>query len=212
MPILEDIQMTPSSQESWFAESSIRISATFSDASPWGTGSGIDRIWHGLYPSGIVPNESEIKNPNSHLSICQTDSCMVHEFNDIIDVSDGSWMWWYLVKDQSGNELIGHSPTHTMIDTTSPTFMSGPDLIIGQQGDFVATWEADDGEGSGLIGYLYQIDSCEFTEQIPTLATTISFTPSTSQTALTGPPAIIPVPFVAALNIILPEPSLAFTS
>ena len=36
---------------------------------------------------------------------------------------------------------------------------------------------------------------------------TISFTPKTSQIALTGPPAIIPVPFGAALNLILPAPS-----
>ena len=35
----------------------------------------------------------------------------------------------------------------------------------------------------------------------------LSFTPSTSQTALTAPPAIIPVPFGAALNFILPAPS-----
>jgi len=37
---------------------------------------------------------------------------------------------------------------------------------------------------------------------------TISFIPKTSQTALTGPPAIIPVPLGADLRIILPAPSL----
>ena len=37
---------------------------------------------------------------------------------------------------------------------------------------------------------------------------TISFIPSTSQTALTGPPAIIPVPLGADLNLIFPAPSL----
>ena len=36
--------------------------------------------------------------------------------------------------------------------------------------------------------------------------------PKTSQTALTGPPAMIPVPFEAALSTILPDPSFAFTS
>ena len=36
---------------------------------------------------------------------------------------------------------------------------------------------------------------------------TISFIPTTSQTALTGPPAIIPVPLGAALSLILPAPS-----
>ena len=41
---------------------------------------------------------------------------------------------------------------------------------------------------------------------------TISLTPNTSHTALTGPPAIIPVPFDAALRIILPDPSFALTS
>ena len=37
---------------------------------------------------------------------------------------------------------------------------------------------------------------------------TISLIPRTSQTALTGPPAIIPVPLGAALNLIFPAPSL----
>ena len=37
---------------------------------------------------------------------------------------------------------------------------------------------------------------------------TISFIPNTSHTALTGPPAIIPVPLGAALSFILPAPSL----
>jgi len=37
---------------------------------------------------------------------------------------------------------------------------------------------------------------------VPIDLATISFTPKTSQTALTGPPAIIPVPFDAALKII----------
>ena len=43
---------------------------------------------------------------------------------------------------------------------------------------------------------------------VPSDFATISFIPSTSQTALTGPPAIIPVPFGADLNFILPAPSL----
>ena len=43
---------------------------------------------------------------------------------------------------------------------------------------------------------------------VPIDLATISFTPKTSQTALTGPPAIIPVPLGAALNLILPAPSL----
>ena len=44
------------------------------------------------------------------------------------------------------------------------------------------------------------------------IVATISFTPKTSHTALTGPPAIMPVPLDAALRIILPDPSFAFTS
>ena len=48
--------------------------------------------------------------------------------------------------------------------------------------------------------------------EVPIDLATISFTPKTSQTARTGPPAIIPVPLDAALKIIFPEPSLAFTS
>ena len=48
--------------------------------------------------------------------------------------------------------------------------------------------------------------------EVPIDFATISLTPKTSQTALTGPPAIIPVPFDAALKTILPEPSFAFTS
>ena len=43
--------------------------------------------------------------------------------------------------------------------------------------------------------------------EVPIDLATISFIPKTSQTALTGPPAIIPVPFGADLNIILPAPS-----
>ena len=41
---------------------------------------------------------------------------------------------------------------------------------------------------------------------------TISLTPRTSQTARTGPPAIIPVPFDADLKMIRPDPSFALTS
>ena len=48
--------------------------------------------------------------------------------------------------------------------------------------------------------------------EVPIDLATISLTPNTSQTALTGPPAIIPVPLDAALKTILPEPSLALTS
>ena len=43
---------------------------------------------------------------------------------------------------------------------------------------------------------------------VPIDFATMSFIPNTSQTARTGPPAIIPVPFGAALNFILPAPSL----
>ena len=43
---------------------------------------------------------------------------------------------------------------------------------------------------------------------VPKDFATISFIPKTSQTALTGPPAIIPVPFGADLNLIFPAPSL----
>jgi hypothetical protein len=43
---------------------------------------------------------------------------------------------------------------------------------------------------------------------VPRDFATISLIPRTSQTALTAPPAIIPVPFGAALNFILPAPSL----
>ncbi len=43
---------------------------------------------------------------------------------------------------------------------------------------------------------------------VPNDLATISLIPSTSQTALTGPPAIIPVPFGADLNLIFPAPSL----
>ena len=47
---------------------------------------------------------------------------------------------------------------------------------------------------------------------VPIDFATISFTPKTSHTARTGPPAIIPGPLEAALKTILPDPSLAFTS
>ena len=47
---------------------------------------------------------------------------------------------------------------------------------------------------------------------VPIDFATISLTPKTSQTARTGPPAIIPVPFEADLKTILPDPSLALTS
>ena len=43
---------------------------------------------------------------------------------------------------------------------------------------------------------------------VPNDLATISLIPRTSQTALTGPPAIIPVPLGADLNLILPAPSL----
>ena len=42
---------------------------------------------------------------------------------------------------------------------------------------------------------------------VPKDLATISFIPNTSQTDLTGPPAIIPVPLGAALNLIFPAPS-----
>ena len=42
---------------------------------------------------------------------------------------------------------------------------------------------------------------------VPKDLATISLIPNTSHTALTGPPAIIPVPFGAALNLIFPAPS-----
>jgi hypothetical protein len=51
---------------------------------------------------------------------------------------------------------------------------------------------------------------CAF--EVPIDLATMSLTPKTSHTALTGPPAIIPVPFDAALNTILPDPSFALTS
>ena len=43
---------------------------------------------------------------------------------------------------------------------------------------------------------------------VPIDFATISLIPKTSQTALTGPPAIIPVPLGADLKTILPAPSL----
>ena len=43
---------------------------------------------------------------------------------------------------------------------------------------------------------------------VPRDFATISLIPKTSHTARTGPPAIIPVPFGAALSLILPAPSL----
>ena len=42
---------------------------------------------------------------------------------------------------------------------------------------------------------------------VPKDLATISFIPSTSHTALTGPQAIIPVPLGADLNLIFPAPS-----
>jgi hypothetical protein len=42
---------------------------------------------------------------------------------------------------------------------------------------------------------------------VPNDLATISFMPKTSQTDRTGPPAIIPVPFGADLNLIFPAPS-----
>ena len=42
---------------------------------------------------------------------------------------------------------------------------------------------------------------------VPKDLATISLIPKTSHTALTGPPAIIPVPFGADLNFIFPAPS-----
>ena len=54
------------------------------------------------------------------------------------------------------------------------------------------------------------ITLCAF--DVPIDFATISLTPKTSHTALTGPPAIIPVPLAAALKTIFPEPSLALTS
>jgi hypothetical protein len=178
LPKLSD---DPITRSGWVADSSITISANFSDVSEWGIGSGIDRVWHGFYPAGTIPTESEIKNDNSPPSVCLGEECMTHEVVKNIDVSDGSWVWWFLVKDQSGNEHMGHSPTQTMIDMTSPTFIDGPQLVVGPNGEFVATWEADDGEGSGLNeggGYFFEIDSCNFTGQTPTTATTTSFSPS----------------------------------
>jgi len=50
------------------------------------------------------------------------------------------------------------------------------------------------------------ITLCGF--EVPIDLATISLIPKTSHTALTGPPAIIPVPFGADLNLILPAPSL----
>ena len=43
---------------------------------------------------------------------------------------------------------------------------------------------------------------------VPNDFATISLMPKTSQTALTGPPAIIPVPLGADLNLIFQAPSL----
>ena len=43
---------------------------------------------------------------------------------------------------------------------------------------------------------------------VPKDLATISFTPKTSQIALIGPPAIIPVPLGADLSITFPAPSL----
>ena len=42
---------------------------------------------------------------------------------------------------------------------------------------------------------------------VPKDLATISLIPNTSHTALTGPPAIIPVPFGADLSLIFPAPS-----
>jgi len=43
---------------------------------------------------------------------------------------------------------------------------------------------------------------------VPSDLATMSFIPKTSQTARTGPPAIIPVPLGAERNLIFPAPSL----
>ena len=51
-----------------------------------------------------------------------------------------------------------------------------------------------------------RITLCGFA--VPIDLATISLIPSTSHTALTGPPAIIPVPLGEERNFILPAPSL----
>jgi len=174
-PSLSGASVSPSDSNTWFADSSIRVSANFSDHSTWGVGSGIDRVWHGFYLDGTEPSISELKEGNPAPSVCQTE-CLTHEFSSVDNVEDGSWVWFYVVKDEAGNEEIGHHSGLTKIDTTKPIFVNGPQLILTPSGNLSASWEAAD-TGSGLLGYFFAVDSCVF-ESPPTSQTSHSFVPN----------------------------------
>lgn len=164
------------SGDQWFSQKSLSVSANFSDTSAWGEGSGIDRIWHGIYLEGETPSISELKVDYPGASICEG-ICESHELNRNFPVQDGTWVWHYVVRDKAGSETFGSSSSITKIDNTEPYFVEGPSLEFTTDGILEATWDAVD-DGSGVYGYLFEIDSCDFTSLTPTVETSFSFEPT----------------------------------
>jgi hypothetical protein len=174
LPSLSEVSVDPSDDILWHSKTRIQVSASFSDYSDWGVGSGIDRVWHGFYLEGVEPSISGLKKDYPAASICE-DVCITHDLNKNFEVpSDGTWMWYYVVKDKAGSESIGHSPLITKLDTTNPFFIDGPNLDVSSNGNLEASWEADD-EHSGIYGYLFALDSCDFGSSTLTSQTSYSF-------------------------------------
>ena len=164
-------------QDGWCDLNSVRVTANFSDSSVTWEGSGIDRVWHGFYGEGETPSISELKEKYPAASICEG-ICESHELNRNFELPDGTWVWHYVVKDKAGSESYGYSSSITKIDTSKPYFLDGPSLTLSSAGILEASWEAYD-QHSGINGYLFQKDSCDFELSTRTENTSYSFVPET---------------------------------
>ena len=171
-PSLEEVTISPSST-SWVNSSYVSVNAVFSDQSIWGNGSGIDRIWYGFFIDGYSPSQGEVKSANSP-SVCIS-SCMSHNLNLTTALPSGTWVWWYIVQDEANTEIFGNATSNiTRIDTMPPGFTYGPYLNTTANDDLEASWSATDLH-SGVFGYLYALDTCDFSNSSVTTSTSVTF-------------------------------------
>ena len=172
-PSLENVTINPTSTP-WSNSSLVDVVATFSDISNWGTGSGIDRVWSGFFPEGQSPTSPEIKSLGAP-SVCQFSNCTIFDLNSTLALVSGIWVWWYVVQDDAGTEVIGYAESNvTYVDSMPPTFTSGPYLNTTSDGDLEASWLATDSH-SGISGYLFALDTCDFSNSSATNETNVIF-------------------------------------
>ena len=73
------------------------------------------------------------------------------------------------------NEIFQNATSNlTKIDISPPNFSSGPYLNVTSNGNLEASWSASDSH-SGLLGYLYALDTCDFSNSSVSYSSTVTF-------------------------------------